>query len=80
MRPAILAGALLLAYGLFFVIDPVRDFFQLTLLSWPDVIVTALLTAAWAALVLMFWRIRLYDRVMGVVHAARGRKDAQPAA
>ena len=34
----------------------------------------------WAALVLVLWRIRLYDRVMSVVHAARGRKDAQPAA
>jgi cation-transporting ATPase E len=80
VRPAILAGALLLVYGLFFVIDPVRDFFQLTPLSWPDVIVTALLTATWAALVLVLWRIRLYDRVMGLVHGARGRKDAQPAA
>jgi cation-transporting ATPase E len=79
VRPAILAVGILAVYGLFFLIAPLREFFQLTPLTWQDVAVTALLTALWAVLVLILWRLRVYDRVMVRLQAVRGQETAQPA-
>ena len=76
VRPAILAVAMLLVYGLFFLIAPLRDFFELTPLSWHDVAVTALLSAIWSVAVLALWRLRAYDRVIAVVAAIRGQEES----
>ncbi len=62
-RPTVLALALLALYGLFFVVPPVRDFFELTPLAWPDVAFIAGLALIWAVLVLLMWRSRLVERV-----------------
>ena len=62
-RPSVLAVALLALYGLFFVIPPVRDFFELTPLAWSDVALIAGAAAVWAVLVLLMWRTRLVERI-----------------
>ena len=58
-----LATGLLAVYGLFFVVPQVREFFELTLLDWPEVVLIGLLAVFWAALVMSVWRGRVYDRV-----------------
>jgi hypothetical protein len=63
IRPTILALALLALYAGFFVVEPVREFFELTLMAWSDVAVIAILAVVWALLVMLFWRIHLVDRV-----------------
>ncbi|HYI21477.1 MAG TPA: HAD-IC family P-type ATPase [Candidatus Limnocylindrales bacterium] len=63
VRPTVLALALLALYGLFFVVPPVRDFFELTPLAWPDIALIAGAAVAWAVLVLLMWRARLVERV-----------------
>jgi cation-transporting P-type ATPase E len=80
IRPTFLAVAMLAAFGLFFLITPVREFFELTTLSASDVLVTGTLAAVWAALVLVLWHTGMYDRVMTVVASARARIGGQPAA
>ncbi len=63
VRPTILALALLALYAGFFVVTPVREFFELTPMSWSDVGVIAILAIAWSLLVMLFWRLRLVDRI-----------------
>jgi len=79
-RPTFLAVAMLAAFGLFFVIPPVRDFFELTPLAVSDVAVTGVLAVMWVGLVVVLWHTRMYDRVMSAVHHLRGRIGDQPAA
>ncbi len=62
-RPTLLALGLLALFGLFFALEPVRAFFELTPLSWGDVALLAVLALAWALLVMLFWRVRLVDRL-----------------
>ncbi len=63
IRPTLLAIALLGLYASFFVIEPLRHFFELVLLPWPDVLLIAGLAVSWAVVVMVFWRARLVDRV-----------------
>jgi len=62
-RPTALAIGLLALYGLFFVVAPAREFFELTPLAWGDLALLAVLALAWALLVMVFWRVRLVDRM-----------------
>jgi cation-transporting ATPase E len=80
VRPTILALAMLILFGAFFVIPPVRDFFELTPLSWSDVLVTGVLAVAWMGLVRVLWHAGIYDRVMAEVHILRTRMRGQPTA
>ncbi len=79
IRPTVLALAMLGIYAVFFLIEPLREFFELTPLSWPEVLVTALLTGIWAAAVLAMWRWRTYDRVVTAIDGVRARAGRQPA-
>jgi cation-transporting ATPase E len=63
VRPSLLALALLGVYGSFFAIAPLREFFELVPMSWSDVLGIALLAATWAVLVMLFWRLRVVDRI-----------------
>jgi cation-transporting P-type ATPase E len=80
IRPTVLALVMLLLFGLFFIIPPLRDFFELTPLSWSDVLVTAVLASVWVGLVRVLWHTGMYDRVMTEVHGLRARSRGQPAA
>ncbi len=66
IKPTLLAVALLALYGSFFVVEPVREFFELALLPLGDVAVIGLLAVLWAVLVMVMWRTRLVERVRGV--------------
>jgi cation-transporting ATPase E len=76
IRPTILAVALIVLYALFFVIEPARDFFELSLLSLADIAFIGGLSLLWAALVLLAWRTRLIDRVRDRLLRARGSGQA----
>ena len=67
IRPTLLALALVALYGSFFLIAPVRQFFELELLPLPDVALIAALAAVWAAAVMLMWRSRVVDRVRGLL-------------
>ncbi|MEO7117455.1 MAG: HAD-IC family P-type ATPase [Candidatus Limnocylindrales bacterium] len=69
-RPTALAIGLLALYALFFIVAPVRDFFELTVLRWGDIALVGLLALAWALLVLLFWRVRMVERVRAIWHRA----------
>ncbi len=71
--PRILALALLALYAGFFVVTPVREFFELTPMSWSDVALIGALAIAWSLLVMLFWRLRLVDR-----HLCLEEERAQP--
>ncbi len=71
LRPTLLAVALLGVYGAFFLLEPVRSFFELVPLGWGDWALIGALGLGWAALVMIFWRIGLVDRARTVVQALR---------
>jgi cation-transporting ATPase E len=62
-RPTVLAIALVGLYGLFFLIPPLRDFFELASLAWGDVALIGAAALVWALLVLVMWRTRVVERV-----------------
>jgi cation-transporting ATPase E len=64
-RPTYLAIALGVSYAVVMVIPPLRDFFNLSLLSARDAGIVALGVLAWAVLVWIFWRYRFVDRFLG---------------
>jgi cation-transporting P-type ATPase E len=66
IRPTLLALALLALYGLFFVVAPVRDFFELVPLGLSDLALIVALALAWAVLVMALWRSRAVERVRDV--------------
>jgi cation-transporting ATPase E len=70
-RPTVLAVAMLALYGVFFLVPPLRDFFELTPLAWPDVALIAAAALAWALLVLVMWRTRLVERVRAAFSGGR---------
>jgi hypothetical protein len=65
IRPTLLAIALLGIYGAFFLIAPLREFFELVPIGLSDLALIAALALIWAVLVMLFWRIRVVDRVRG---------------
>jgi cation-transporting ATPase E len=73
VRPTLLAIALLVLYGLFFVIEPLRTFFELVPLSLSDVALIAGLAVVWAVLVMVLWRTRIVDRLRALFVGRDGR-------
>ena len=71
-RPTLLAICLLGLYAAFFVVQPAREFFELVALPWADFLFIGALALVWAALVMLFWKSRLIDRVRPI--------EASPAA
>jgi len=71
VRPTLLALALLAVYAGFFAIAPLREFFELAPLPWPDVVGIGALAAMWAILVMLFWRLRLVDRTRSRISRLR---------
>ena len=67
VRPTILAVALLALYALFFVLEPLRTFFELAPLSLADIALVVALAAAWAVIVMVLWRTRVVDRVRALL-------------
>ena len=63
VRPTLLALAMLALYALFFVIPPLRDFFELVPLSLADIVLVVGLAILWAVLVMLLWRTRAVDRI-----------------
>jgi cation-transporting ATPase E len=76
IRPTLLALAMVVLYGLFFVIPPVREFFELRVLPLTDFAFIALLAIIWAGLVMVMWRTRIVDRVRAL--AGRGAGTPTP--
>jgi hypothetical protein len=71
-RPTVLALAMLVGYGLCFLIAPARDFFELVPLPLPDVALIAGVAGVWALVVILFWRVRMFDRVALIWRRATG--------
>jgi cation-transporting ATPase E len=74
VRPTLLALALLALFGLFFVIPPLRDFFELVPLAWSDVALIAGLAVVWAIAVMLLWRVRFVDQARGAASRAVGAR------
>jgi cation-transporting ATPase E len=64
-RPTYLAIILGISYALVMLIPPLRDFFNLSLLSLRDAAIVFLGVVTWAVLVWIFWRYRFVDRFLG---------------
>ncbi len=64
-RPTYLAITLGLSYIVVMLVPPLRDFFNLSLLSLRDASIVLGGVAAWAVLVWVFWRYRFVDRFLG---------------
>jgi len=71
--------AMLVGFALFFLIVPLRDFFELTPLSWSDVLVTGILAVVWMGLVRVLWHSGIYDRMLAEIHRMRTHGGRQPA-
>src|SRR5205085_7530136 len=65
-RPTILAGVLLIAYGVIVAWDPLRAFFELTALRAIDYALLAGVALAWGYLLRFTWRHRLLDRFLSL--------------
>jgi cation-transporting ATPase E len=63
IRPTLLAIAMLVLYAAFFVIAPLRDFFELVPLNPADIALIAGLAIVWAVAVLVLWHTRVVERV-----------------
>ena len=69
-RPTILAIALLALYGLFFIVEPAREFFELAPLSLGDVALLATLAAVWGLATMIAWHSRVVERVRARIQRA----------
>jgi cation-transporting ATPase E len=67
VRPTLLALAMLGLYALFFLIAPLRDFFELVSLPWADLAFIGGLAVLWALLVMAMWRTRMVDRLRALL-------------
>ncbi len=65
-RPTYLALGMLAAYVAILSSPTLRDFFDLNLLGFWDYVGILVLVAAWAAALRTIWRLRLFDRFLGV--------------
>ena len=72
VRPTLLMLALLVVYAGFFVVPPLREFFELVPLAWADFAAIAALAVAWAAAVMVLWRLRIVDRIRALLQPAAG--------
>jgi len=76
IRPSILALALLVLYGSFFVIAPLRDFFELAPMSVSDIALVAVLALIWAVAVMVLWRTRAVERIRAMFTRAPAPADS----
>jgi cation-transporting P-type ATPase E len=65
-RPTLLAVLMLVIYIAILVIAPLREFFELTLLTSADYLIITSLVAGWAISLRFIWRNRLLDRFLSV--------------
>ncbi|MDX2229967.1 MAG: HAD-IC family P-type ATPase [Leptolyngbyaceae cyanobacterium bins.349] len=65
-RFAILAGLVLLVFGLILTVPFLRNFFELFPLSFQDIAIVGLMTLLWALVVRFMWRHSALDRFLGV--------------
>jgi cation-transporting ATPase E len=63
-RPALLAGAMLVLYGLVVALPPLRNFFELVPLRAIDYAALVAVVAAWALALRFAWRARLLERAL----------------
>ena len=80
LRPTYLAITLGISYLVVMLVPPLRDFFNLSLLSLRDGAIVLLGVATWAVLVWIFWRYRFVDRFLGtdVDDPAEGGRSPTP--
>ena len=78
IRPTLLALAMLALYALFFIVPPLRDFFELAPLSPTDIALIAALAVIWAVAVMILWRTRAVDRIRGLF--SRSPEATEPSA
>ncbi|MEI7553922.1 HAD-IC family P-type ATPase [Candidatus Chlorohelix sp.] len=65
-RPTILAGAILVAYFVIILVDPLRKIFNLQVLPWVDYLMLGGLAVLWAVIMQIIWRYKLLDRFLKV--------------
>ncbi len=65
-RYTIAAGILTIGLMLIFVIPPVREFYELAALSVRDMAFLILVAIEWALILRLTWRIKFFDRFLGV--------------
>ncbi len=63
-RPALLALLMLLAFGAIMLVEPLRTFFELTLLPASDYLLIGLIVGLWAVILRFVWRQQLLDRLL----------------
>jgi cation-transporting ATPase E len=63
-RPTILAGVLLLSFGLIVLIPPVRQFFELVVLRPLDYLIIGAAVLVWMFVVRAAWRGRWFERLL----------------
>ena len=72
-RPTLLAAGLLLLFGFFLAVPPLRDFYGLIpLRSAADYVVIGLAIVIWVLLLRVAWRARLVDRYLNVALSRAG--------
>jgi cation-transporting ATPase E len=69
-RPALLALALLAAFGVILAVPPLRAFFELTPLPLGLYLVIACVAALWALALRWIWRARVFERYLDLAPAA----------
>ena len=67
IRPTLLALAMLGLYLLFFIIPPLRDFFELAPLGLTEIVLIVVLALVWAVAVMVLWRTRAVDRIRALL-------------
>jgi cation-transporting ATPase E len=63
-RPTALALGMLALYAMILAVPPLRAFFELTLLRGWDYLLIGGIVAAWALLLRVIWRTRLFERLL----------------
>jgi cation-transporting ATPase E len=66
LRPAILAVGMLILFGMILLASPLRDFFELKLLRGIDYALLGGAVFLWALALRFTWRLRLFERWLGV--------------
>lgn len=64
VRRILLAGAMLLLYLIVFAIPGLRDFFELSTMSWTDLGVVLAAVIVWAVVVQFLWRYDVFERIL----------------
>ena len=65
-RPSLLAFGMLALYGVIVAVPPLREFFDLITLRWWDYPLLAALAVAWALLLRIVWRTRVFEKLFSL--------------